>query len=142
MDSVFFEIGDNILGRDILMINRLTGAPGGMGVYAGEELDNQAIYFEKGPNESIRIRVNLVYSHADSVDLISRAVNASNVNPIVASFPIKAYGKDSASYVIDVSRYLKEAGSLIHSLDRGQLTGALDAKTLKEHEIRSIRTYP
>ncbi|MGE7775533.1 zinc-dependent metalloprotease [Chitinophaga sp. NPDC101104] len=142
MDSVFFEIGDSILGRDILVINRLTGAPGGMNVHAGEELDNSAIYFEKGPNETIRMRVNMVYSHADSADQIRRAVNSSNVNAVLASFPIKAYGKDSASYVIEMSRYLKEAGSIIHSLDRGQLTAALDAKTLKDHEIRSIRAYP
>lgn len=141
MDSVFFELGDSLLGRDIMVINRLTGAPGGMNVHAGEELDNNTIFFEKGPNETLRIRYNIVGADADSTDRIYRSVQNSNVNPVVVSFPIKAYGKDSASYVIDVSRFLKDPASMVHSLEKGQISG-LDPKTLKEHEILTLRAYP
>ncbi|WP_109699275.1 zinc-dependent metalloprotease [Chitinophaga deserti] len=141
MDSIFFEVGDSLLGRDIMVINRLIGAPGGMNVHAGEELDNNTIIFEKGPNETIRIRYNIVAADANTTDNIYRAVQNSNVNPIVVSFPIKAYGKDSASYVIDASKFLKDPASLIHSLEKGQISG-LDPRTLKEHEVNSLRAYP
>ncbi len=46
-DTVYFEIPDSILHRDIEVINRLSAGPGGTGVYAGEVLDEKTIQFER-----------------------------------------------------------------------------------------------
>ena len=43
----------------------------------------------------------------DSSQPIAQAVRNSNVDPIAASFDIKAYGKDSNSVVIDVTDFFK-----------------------------------
>lgn len=56
----FFEIGDSLLHRDILMVNRIAKAPantrsGVMG-YAGDEINQNVIRFEKGPNNKIFLR--------------------------------------------------------------------------------------
>ncbi|MES1250202.1 MAG: DUF5118 domain-containing protein, partial [Chitinophaga rupis] len=103
-DTVYFEIPDSILHQDIMVISRLVRGPGGYGVYPGEELNEKTIQFERGPDSSIRIRYDLVVSDADSTNTIYKAVVKSNLNPIVISFPIKAYSKDSTSCVIDVSK--------------------------------------
>ncbi|HEY9262720.1 zinc-dependent metalloprotease [Chitinophaga sp.] len=143
MDSIFFEISDKMLGRDILVVNRIKKAPGGTNAYPGEELDNNTVIFEKGPNETIRVRLTLVQSGADSTNAIYRAVTASNVNPIIASFPIKAYGKDSASYVIDMSKFLRDPNSFVNSAEGHPiLKRALDVKAMKELEVQSILALP
>ena len=43
----------------------------------------------------------------DSTQPIAQAVRNSNVDPIAASFDIKAYGKDSNSVVIDVTDFFR-----------------------------------
>src|ERR1700743_3444321 len=48
-DTIYFEIPDSILNRDIEVINRLSAGPGGTGVYAGEVLDEKTIQFERNP---------------------------------------------------------------------------------------------
>ena len=140
-DTVYFEIPDSILHRDIMVINRLDKGPGGSGAYAGEELDEKTIQFEKGADSSIRIRYDLVISDADSTSAIYKAVVNSNLNPIVISFPIKAYGKDSASYVIDVSKFLK-GPEFVNSIDQSKLSKSIDAKQMKDFTIESIHAYP
>jgi len=144
MDSVFLEIDKPLLGRDILVVNRIKKAPGGILAYPGEELDNSTIFFEKGPNESIRVRLNLVIGAADSSNAIARAVTASNLNPVIANFPIKAYGKDSASYVIDVSKFLKENNNFINSgaPNHPFIAKSLDVKNMKDHEVNAILAFP
>jgi hypothetical protein len=139
-DSVYFEIPDSILHRDIMVINRLKKGPGMLNAYPGEELDEETIKFEKGPDSTILIRYDLVISDADSSSAIHKAVVNANLDPIVVSFPIKAYGKDSASYVIDVSHFLKD-DNFINSIKAGSKLGDSISK-LKDYYIESIRTYP
>lgn len=140
-DSFYFEIPDSLLGRDIMVINRLKRGPGGFGVYAGEELDEKTILFEKGHNETIQIRYDLIINDADSTDAIYKAVVKSSVNPVVYSFPIKAYGKDSASYVIDATKFLKE-NSFVNTLEQSSIGKSVDDKQLKDHFVESIHVYP
>ena len=140
-DTVYFEIPDSILHRDIMVINRLDKGPGGYGVYSGEELDEKTIQFEVGPDSTIRIRYDLVISDADSASDIYKGVVRSNLDPIAVSFPIKAYGRDSGSYIIDVSKFLKD-NDFVNSIDQSKLAQAVDGKTMKDFYIQSIHAYP
>lgn len=141
-DSIYFEIPDSLLGRDIMVINRISKAPGGFDAYAGEELDEKTVFFEKGPNATLNIRYDLIISEADSTSAIYKAVVRSNLNPVVVSLPIKAYGKDSASYVVDGAKFLKDNNSFVNTLEHSQLSKAIDNKTMKDVNIESINTYP
>jgi hypothetical protein len=141
-DSIYFEIPDSMLRRDIMVINRITKAPGGFGAYSGEELDEKTILFEKGPNATINIRYDLIISEADTTSAIYKAVVRSNLNPVVVSLPIKAYGKDSASYVVDGAKFLKDNTTFVNSIDQSQLTKAMDSRTMKDVNIESIHAYP
>ena len=140
-DTVYFEIPDSILHRDIMVINRLAKGPGGYGVYSGEELDEKTIQFEIGPDSTVRIRYDLVISDADSTSEIYKGVVRSNLDPIAVSFPIKAYGRDSGSYIIDVSKFLKD-NDFVNSIDQSKLAQGVDGKAMKDFYIESIHAYP
>jgi hypothetical protein len=70
-------------------------------------VNEQTIQFEKGPNNRIFMRVVSLISRADSTQTIAKAVKNSYLDPIVAAFDVKAYGKDSSSSIIDVSDFFK-----------------------------------
>jgi hypothetical protein len=140
-DTIYFEIPERILHRDIEVINRLVKGPGGTGVFSGEELDEHTIQFEKGPDSTIRIRYDLIVSQADSSSDIYKAVEKSNLNPIIISFPIKAYSPDSA-YVIDVSRFLRDK-TFVNSIDPGSsISKSLNIYNLRDFYIESVHAYP
>ena len=42
-DTIYFEIPESLLKRDIEVINRLEEGPGGTGFYTGEQLDEKTI---------------------------------------------------------------------------------------------------
>ncbi len=141
-DTTYFEISDTLLKRDIMVINRISKAPGGIGMYAGEQLDEKMIQFEKGSDSSIRVRYNLIINEADTSNVINAAVLRSSLNPMVASFPIVAYSKDSSSYVIDVSKFLIEM-NFINSVDpSAKMNDAITTTNVKDVFIKSIRVYP
>ncbi len=139
-DKIYFEIPDSILGQDIMVINRLTKVPAGHGVYAGEELDQNTIYFEKGKDSAIRIRYDLLINEANPESEIYKAVVKSSNNPVVGTFPVLAYGKKST--VIDVSKYLKEKNFINSISTNSPFSQNITATTLKDVIIESIRAYP
>ena len=53
-DKYYFEIADSLLGRDVLVVNRISKAAAGMRNfffgYAGDQIGSNVIRFEKGPN--------------------------------------------------------------------------------------------
>jgi hypothetical protein len=146
-DTVYFEIPNSILHRDIEVINRLVRGPGGTGAYSGEELDEHTIQFERGPDSTIRVRYDLIISEADSGTNIYKSVAMNNVNPIVISFPIKAYMEDSSAVVIDVSKFLKDK-TIVNSIDPNagpgsqSLSRTVNIGGLKDYYIESIHAYP
>ncbi|THU40156.1 DUF5117 domain-containing protein [Niastella caeni] len=103
-ERYYFELPDSILGRDVLVVSRLIKAAadmrsrGSMAGYAGDELNENVLRFEKGPNNKLFVR-NLSYSErsADSSQALYKAVMNSNIQPITLVFDIKSIRKDSVS---------------------------------------------
>jgi hypothetical protein len=141
-DTTYFEIPDSLLHRDLMLVNRLSRVPGGVGMYAGEAVDEQTLYFEMGPDSTIQIRYDLVISEADSTSAIYRSVEASNNNPVVASFPVLTFGKDHHSYVIDVTRWLKEKNLVNNINPASKLAEKVNLNTQKEYYVQYIHVYP
>ncbi len=143
-DTVYFEIPDSILHRDIEVINRLSAGPGGTGVYAGEVLDEKTIQFERNAADStIRIRYDLVISSADTASDIFKAVTQSNENPVVASFPIKAYNPDHSAYVIDMTKWLKDGKSFVNTISAdNSLVRRAGIGGFRDFNIDFIHVYP
>jgi hypothetical protein len=141
-EKYYFEIADSIMGREIYAITRFSKAPGGGGIYGGNEVNKQTLKFEKGPNNNVFIRVVTLISMADSTNNISKAVSNSYLDPIGAAFDIKAFGKDSASTVIEVTDFFKGDNQIV-SLDPNlkkifNLTGIASDRSY----VQSIKTFP
>ena len=141
-DKYYFEIPDSLLGRELLAVTRFTKVAGGARKYGGEEVNEQSLQFEKGPNQRIFMRVVTLISRADSTQTIAKAVKNSYLDPIVASFDIKALGKDSSSSVIEVTEFFKgdnQAVSLTPSAKR--MFGLMGLASDRSY-IESIKSYP
>lgn len=141
-DKYYFEIPDDLLGQEIIAVTRYSKVAAGGGVYGGEEVNEQTIRFEKGPNNNIFIRVLTLISYADSSNTISRAVRNSNVDPISNAFNIACYGKDSTSSVIDVSDFFKGDNQVVSLDPNAKRRIGLGSLANDRSYIQSINTYP
>ncbi len=117
-DKWYFEIPDSLLGRDIMVVNRITrssvNAPKSFGGYAGDQINESVIRFEKGPGNKIYLK-NVSYTtiSKDSTQPMYQAVMNSNIQPISAAFDIKTFSKDSSGSVIDMTDYLNGDNDVI-----------------------------
>ncbi len=110
-DKYFFEIHDSMMHREILVVNRISKAPAGgragfLG-FAGDKIADNVISFERGPNNRVFLR-NISHQEMsrDSSQGMYTSVRNSNLQPINASFDVKALARDSAGVVIEVTDYL------------------------------------
>lgn len=112
-EKYFFEIPDSLLGREMLVVNRISKAPAGpragLTGYAGDQIGESVVTFEKGPNNRLFLRgASFNEAGRDSLGMY-RSVRNSNLTPIIASFDIKTQGYDSVTHVrstvIDMTDY-------------------------------------
>lgn len=157
-DKYFFEIPDSLLGRDILSVARIAkgavGVRSGLTGYAGDEINENVIRFEKGPNNKIFIR-NVIFQDTgrDSLSGMYWNVINSNVQPIISSFEIKTLSPDSAGSVIDVSEFINGDNEILYfdgDIKRSLGIGGLQSdksyvNTVKSYpeniEMNSVKTY-
>lgn len=100
-DKYYYEIPDSLFDREMLMVTRISKTAAGLG-FGGGKQNTQVLRWEK-KGKKIMLRVvsyNVVA--ADSLP-VNEAVTNSNFEPVLYTFPIKAYSKDSTSTVIDAS---------------------------------------
>jgi len=142
-DKWYFEIPDSILGREILVVTRYSKTPAGGGNYGGEQVNQQTVRWEKGLSRNILLRVeSLVNIAPDSTGTMALAVKNSNLDPIIGSFDIKAFGRDSSSVVIEVTDFFKadnQSVSITPSIKRRYNLGGLAPD---KSYIRTIKTFP
>jgi hypothetical protein len=146
-DKYFFEIPDSLLGIDMLTVTRLSkssaGFRAGMMGYAGDEINENVIRFEKGPNHRIFIRtISYLDYTKDSSSPMYMAVKNSNVQPIAASFDIKAYTPNGKAAVIDVTDYLNGDNDLLFFDPRLKTGMKLGALASDKSYIDTVKTFP
>lgn len=119
-DKYYFELPDSLFGRDILAVNRISKASAGMRSggffgYGGDQIGQNVIRFEKGPNNKVFIRTISYAEYAkDSTSPMFTSVNNSNIQPISASFDIKSLGKDSSGAVIDATDFINGDNEVLY----------------------------
>lgn len=129
-DKNYFEISKDVLEKEILITSRISGFVknlnfGGAGV---ESRPQQVIRWQK-KDDKILLRSVSYNSIADFDDPISISVRNNNFEPVILIFDIKAYSKDSTSYVIDVESLFTTDVEMI---------GALSSEQRKSFGIRSL----
>lgn len=146
----YFEIPDSLLGRDILVVNRISKAPvnrfKSVVGYPGDQIGENVIRFDKGPDNKIFIRNISYLEHAKDTLGMYQSVKNSNVQPIMASFDIKAIKKDSAynsqNNLIDVSDYLNSDNDIFFFEARLKKFKGIGNFFKDLSYIDTIKTYP
>ena len=100
-DTYLFEIPDSLLKREMLMVTRIAKTASGIG-FGGGKTNTQVLRWEK-KNKQILLRIVSHDVVADTILPVHEAVVNSNLEPILFSFPIKAFSKDSTATVIDAT---------------------------------------
>ena len=99
-DKYYFELPVKLMGRDILVVNRVSKSsiesPKQFNGYAGDEIGNNVIRFEKGPNNKIFLKnISFNVNPSDSTKPMYCSVLNSNIQPIAMAFDVKANVPDS-----------------------------------------------
>ena len=114
-DKWYFEIPDTLLGRYFMCVTRYTAVPQNFGKYAGEEVNEATVYFEKHDYKTMYMRAYVLTQLADSTDRISKTLQASTIDPIVASFKIIGKSPKGRS-MIEITNFFKNDNKLTTSV--------------------------
>jgi len=159
-DKFYFEIPDSLLERDILIVNRISKAPvsrqKSQTGYAADQIGEDVVRFEKVGDKIFMRSVSYLEEASDTLNMYLSVKN-SNIQPIVAAFPVATYYVDTISKkkqaVIDVTSFLNSDNSTLSfssSLKRYRGIGNMFPDrsyidTVKVFplnvEIRTVKTY-
>lgn len=139
-NDYFWEIPEDMLGRQLLVTVRLTSAPANVGKYGGEMVNQQTVYFEKVKNDKIVLRSDLILNVSNSTNAINRAVTISNSNPIIAAFKVE--GRVGKAYKVKVSDFFNEDNAAIGLSTFSKKSFGLVGMIPSLSYIESIKSYP
>lgn len=136
-DKYYYEIPDSLLQRDFLWISRFANLPAGLGggyVNAGSSVNEQMVVWQKFENKIVLKTKSYNAYAADSLP-ISLSVQANNYQPTIYAFDIAALSKDSAGYVIDVTKFFLSDVKAFSGLDADM------RKTYKVSKLDDSRSF-
>ncbi|GAC1421243.1 MAG: zinc-dependent metalloprotease [Flavisolibacter sp.] len=149
-DKYYLEIPDTLINREILIVNRISKAPAGTRAgnlgYAGDQIAENVIIFEKGPNNKIFLR-SISYQEVgrDSAGMY-QSVRNSNLQPIAAAFDIKAFSYDSLSHqrgsVIEMTDYLMGDNEILFFDNRIKRALGIIQYQRENSYIIDVRAFP
>lgn len=144
-DKYYYEIPDSLLQRDFLWISRFSDLPSGLGggyVNAGSSVNEQMVVWQKFENKIVLKTKSYNAYAADSLP-ISLSVQANNYQPTIYAFDIAALSKDSAGYVIDVTKLLLSDVKTFSGLD-AEMRKTYKVSKLDENRsfIHSAKSFP
>ena len=150
-EKLFFEIPNDLLGTELLLVTRVARTPNNLG-YGGQKANTQVVRWVR-QDDRVLLRVVSYENVADDTLPVYRAVENSNLEPILAAFDIQAMSPDSGAVVVEVtSLYTTDVQALGLYGRRRQAYGVrrLDgdrsyvswAKSFPENvEVRHVLTY-
>jgi len=146
-DNYYFEIPDSLLGRDLLVVSRISQGAAGirpetMG-YAGDQVGSTIVRFEKGPSHKLFLRRITYQDNAgDSTNAMFSAVVRSNLQPLAAAFGIGAYTPKGKGSVIEVTDYINGNNDILFLSDASRRTMRIGSQESNMSYIKDIQPYP
>ena len=139
----YFEVPDSLLGRYLLCVTRYTSVPQGFGKFAGEEVNEATVYFEKRDYKTMLLRAYVLSQVADEKDKISKTLQASTTDPIVTAFKIIGTNKDKHLSMIDVTDLFLKDNKLTTSISAYSLaTPKLGGLSSDRTFIDTMKVFP
>jgi hypothetical protein len=160
-DKYYFELPDSIMGRDLLVVSRISKSPvsrnKSQSGYPGDEIAENVVRFEKGGDNKVLLRNVSYIEQANDADNLSVLVQNSNVQPIIEAFPIATFAVDSVARtryaVIEATKFINSDNPVIAfntGMKKGRGIGNFFADrayvdTVKAFplniEVRTVKTY-
>ena len=106
-DKYYFEIPIDRMGKDMLVVNRLTRVPKELneaGVNRGVNYETQMVRFALSDDrKSVVLRQQRPLPYAPVGDDITRSIADNYISPIIESLEVKAFNSDSTTVIVEVS---------------------------------------
>ena len=146
-DKYYLEIPDTMLKKEFLLVSRLTkaaaGMRSGMSGYAGDQISQNVITFEKGPEDKIFMRsISYVDYAKDSTSQMYASVSRNNEQSIVEALDIRAYNKEKKSSVIEITSVINADSDLFSfdtRLKKGFKVGAIQKD---KSFVNFVKSFP
>lgn len=129
-EKFYFEIPEDLLEREILIVSRLSGTVDGLtfGGAGQKTRPQQVIRWQRMRNKILLRQVS--YQNVASEELpVYKSIQNNNFEPIIMAFDIEALGRDSSSVIIEVTDLFTDDVPLI---------GALSEDTRKEYQVKGL----
>ncbi|PCI36183.1 MAG: zinc-dependent metalloprotease [Flavobacteriaceae bacterium] len=139
-EKYLFEIPDSLLEREMLMVTRIAKTASGIG-FGGGKANTQVLRWQKKGKKIILRVVSHNVTANDSLPVHEAVVN-SNFEPVLYTFPIKAFGKDSTSTVIDVTDLFAKDVKAIGFPVRQRKHYKISSLNSQNSFIESVKSYP
>ncbi len=143
-ERYFFEIDTAMFGRDFLLVSRISGVPAGSGGFtsAGSSIAERMVRWERRDN-TVLLRSISVDSYADPETPIAKSVTENNFAPILASFPVAAFGAGNATSVVDVTDFFAGDTPALSGLSTAQRrTYGVQRFDTARSFVSDIRSFP
>lgn len=120
-DKYYFELPMDLLERELLVVSRISGFVNGLNFGgAGVKSRPQQVVRWQKKDKKILLRSVSYNSVANDDDPIAISVKNNNFEPVIMAFDIDAYGKDTSSVVIEVSKLFSTDVAMIGAINEGQ----------------------
>ena len=139
-DKYYYEIPDSILGRDMLMVTRISKMAVSIRL-SSHKMNEQVLRWEK-KNKNILLReASFVNFASDSLPIKTAVIN-SNFEPIIFKFKIEARNDSLNSSLIDVTSLFNTDVKSLGYPQRSRKSNKLTSMDTKLSYIESVKSYP
>ena len=143
-NDYYFEVPTSLLGRDMLVVNKLQRVPAELneaGVNRGVNYENQMVRMEwNKAGGKLMFRQQRPLPLAPEGDAIHRSVEDNFISPLIAAFKIEAVNADSTALVIKVNDIYDGTETSINNVFTNINLGTSAIKNLSR--ICSIKSFP
>ncbi|PXX22512.1 zinc-dependent metalloprotease [Arenibacter sp. ARW7G5Y1] len=141
-DNHFYEIPDSLFNKEMLMVSRIAKTATGIG-FGGGKINTKVLRWEKLPKKVLLRVVSYDIVAADSLP-VSEAVVNSNFEPVLYSFNIKAFKKDSLNpaTVIQVNDLFEKDVNALGMPDYYRKEYKVSRLDESRSYISSLKSYP
>lgn len=117
----FFEIPDSLLGREMLLISRISQTPSNLSPFinGGTKVGEQVIRWQRRGNDLLLRKVSYQSVASDSLP-VAQSVKVNNFEPIIQAFKIEALSPDTQGVVIQVNALFEKDVPAISGLSANQ----------------------
>lgn len=139
-DSFFYEIPDLLFDKEMLMVTRISKTASGLG-FGGGKQNTQVLRWQKKDKKVVLRVVSYEVFAADSLPVHEAVVN-SNFEPILYTFPIKAFSVDSTATVIEVTDLFNKDVKALGLPSRSRKRYKVSRLESEKSFIESVKSYP